>query len=57
MYSNGDPMAIFRGRVGIIGCHPEADEFWFDKTHLKKHWNKYEHHNLLLKFVDELMQQ
>ena len=56
-YSNGDAMAIFRGRVGIIGCHPEADESWYDKKHLKKHWNKYEHHNLLLKFVDDLMQQ
>jgi len=56
-YSNGDPMAIFRGRVGIIGCHLEADEFWFDKSHLKNYWHKYEHHNLLLKFVDELMQQ
>ena len=56
-YSNGDAMAIFRGRVGIIGCHPEADESWYDKKHLKKYWNKYEHHNLLLNFVDELMQQ
>ena len=56
-YSNGDAMAIFRGRVGIIGCHPEAEESWYDKKHLKKYLNKYEHHNLLLKFVDELMQQ
>ena len=56
-YSNGDAMAIFRGRVGIIGCHPEADESWYDKKHLKKYWNKCEHHNLLLNFVDELMQQ
>lgn len=56
-YSNGDPMAIMKNRIGLIGCHPEADEFWFDKPYLKKHWHKYEHHNLLLKFVDELMQQ
>ena len=56
-YANGDPMAIFKGRVGIIGCHPEANEFWYDKPYLKKHWHKYYHHKLLLEFVDELMKQ
>ena len=28
-YSNGDPMAIIQGNVGIIGCHPESEEFWY----------------------------
>lgn len=29
-YSNGQPMAIQQGHVGVIGCHPEAEPFWYD---------------------------
>ena len=28
-YPNSDPMAIIQGRIGLIGCHPEAQEFWY----------------------------
>ena len=54
-YPNGDPMAIMQDRIGIIGCHPEALPSWYDKTHLKPHWNNYQHHKLLLDFSDELL--
>ena len=27
-YANGDAMAIIQNRIGLIGCHPEADKFW-----------------------------
>ena len=56
-YANGDPMAIIQGRVGIIGCHPESEEFWYDNEYkyIKKHWHKGEHHKLLLDFVNKLV--
>jgi hypothetical protein len=52
-YANGDPMAIIQGNVGLIGCHPEAEEFWYDSyTWLQgKYTSK---HNLLLDFVNQL---
>jgi len=56
-YSNGDPMAIIQGRVGVIGCHPESEKFWFNGRYkyLKKFWHQGEHHKLLLDFVDRLV--
>ena len=53
-YSNGDPMAIIQGRIGLIGCHPEAPEQWFQKPYINKYWNGGKHHSLLLQFVNEL---
>jgi len=53
---NGDPMAIIQGRIGLIGCHPESEKFWYESyTWMRKHWHNREHHKLLLEFVDELM--
>jgi glutamine amidotransferase-like uncharacterized protein len=56
-YSNGDPMAIIQNRIGIIGCHPESQEFWYKKSYLKPFWHHGEHHRLLLNFVDQLIGQ
>ena len=56
-YSNGDPMAIIQDRIGLIGCHPESEESWYDKPYLKDHWHRGKHHNLLLDFVDKLMER
>ena len=54
-YMNGDPMAIIQNNIGIIGCHPEATKHWFDGYSWMK--NKYQnHHNLLLEFVNNLME-
>jgi hypothetical protein len=55
-YANNDPMAIIQNRVGLIGCHPESQQFWYDKKYLKPHWHQGQHHQLLLEFVDQLMQ-
>lgn len=53
-YSNGSPMAIMQDRIGLIGCHPEADQHWYDSySWMHKHWSG-GNHNLLLEFVDEL---
>ena len=56
-YANGDPMAIIQNRIGIIGCHPESMEFWYETPYqyINKYWHRGHHHNLLLDFVDELM--
>jgi glutamine amidotransferase-like uncharacterized protein len=55
-YANGDPMAIIQGRIGLIGCHPEAPEYWFKKPwqYINKYYNGGHHHTLLLNFVNEL---
>jgi glutamine amidotransferase-like uncharacterized protein len=55
-YANHDPMAVIQGRVGIIGCHPEAEEHWFNGQYkyIKKYWNHKRHHGLLLDFVNTL---
>jgi len=52
-YTNGDGMAIIQGNIGLIGCHPEADEFWYDGYGwMKGKFNS--KHDLLLDFVDQL---
>ena len=57
-YSNGDAMAIIQGRIGLIGCHPESEKFWYDGySWMAKHWHYRRHHNLLLNFVDQLFQK
>jgi hypothetical protein len=55
-YASGDPMAIIKDRVGLIGCHPEAPLYWYEKPwgYINKHWNNGRHHNLLLEFVNKL---
>lgn len=58
-YANGDPMAIIQNRIGLIGCHPESQEYWYNKPweYLKPHWHENYHHELLLDFVNTLMEQ
>jgi glutamine amidotransferase-like uncharacterized protein len=29
-YSNDDSMAIIQKNIGLIGCHPESEQFWYD---------------------------
>ena len=55
-YANNDPMAIIQGRVGIIGCHPESEEFWYTMyPYITDYWHGGKHHKLLLDFVDRLV--
>jgi len=56
-YANGDPMAIIQNRIGLIGCHPESSLSWYRQPYLKEHWHEFRHHELLLNFVNELMEQ
>lgn len=55
-YINNNPMAIIQGNIGLIGCHPESEEFWYEEPYqyINKYWHKGKHHNLLLEFVNSL---
>ena len=56
-YSNGDPMAIIQKNIGLIGCHPESEQFWYDSySWLKGKYHGGDHHVILLEFVKELME-
>jgi hypothetical protein len=56
LYPNGDPMAIIQGRLGLIGCHPESEQHWYESySWLKGKYHNGQHHQLLLDFVNTLM--
>ena len=56
-YPNGGPMAIFQDRIGLIGCHPEADQHWYDSySWMRRQWHG-GRHSYLLNFVDGLLQR
>jgi len=57
-YSNGDAMAIIQNRIGLIGCHPESEQFWYDSySWMNGKYHNGTHHKLLLDFVNELMEK
>ena len=57
-YANGDAMAIIQNRIGLIGCHPESQPFWYDSySWLRGRYHDGRHHQLLLEFTDSLMRQ
>ena len=52
-YANGDAMAIIQNNIGLIGCHPEAEQFWYSSyTWLQGKYNN--KHGVLLDFVNQL---
>ena len=57
-YANGDAMAIIQNRIGLIGCHPESQPFWYDGySWLRGRYHDGRHHQLLLEFTDSLMRR
>jgi hypothetical protein len=60
-YGNGDVMAGYQDRIGLIGSHPEAQKHWYTEySWMKKVWNgdiEKKNHGLLLDFVEELMKR
>lgn len=55
-YSNGDAMAIIQNRIGLIGAHPESEQFWYDSySWMRGKYHNGTHHTLLLDFVNTLM--
>jgi glutamine amidotransferase-like uncharacterized protein len=55
-YANGDAMAIIQNRIGLIGCHPEAEQFWYDEYSWMRRHRRSGHHHRLREFADQLMQ-
>ena len=56
-YPNDDAMAIIQNRIGLIGCHPEAEQHWYDEySWMRKRWNGSKNY-LLLDFVNRLMEK
>jgi hypothetical protein len=54
-YANGDAMAIRQNNIGLIGCHPESEQFWYDSySWMKGRYHKGQHHTLLLDFVNQM---
>jgi len=57
-YANGDAMAIYQKRIGLIGCHPESEKFWYDSyRYMKGKWHGGAQHELLLDFTNDLMKR
>jgi hypothetical protein len=55
-YANGDAMAIIQNNVGLIGAHPESEQFWYDSySWMKGKYHNGDHHKLLLEFVNQLL--
>ena len=59
-YKNKDAAALIqsykRGKVGVIGPHPEAMRWWFyTQTKVKEGWKGEMQHDLLLELVEELL--
>ena len=55
-YSNGDVMAAVQKNIGLIGCHPESQKYWYDNySWMPQHWHQGRHHTLLLNFVQSLI--
>lgn len=54
-YANGDPMAVIKGNVGLIGCHLESELNWYHAHTLKPAWHGLAHHRLLAEFTDDLL--
>ena len=54
-YANSDAMAIIQNNIGLIGCHPESEEFWYNSyTWMQGKYHNGQHHQLLLDFVNQL---
>jgi glutamine amidotransferase-like uncharacterized protein len=58
-YANtGMPMAIVQNNIGLIGCHPESEQFWYDSySWMKGKYHGGLQHELLLDFVNDLMER
>ena len=50
-YKNGDAMAIIKNGVGVIGCHPESEQWWHKNI---GYWHSGINSKLLLDFAVDL---
>ena len=54
-YANGDAMAAIQGNVGMLGCHPEALEWWYSEGDMDKSLYDTTHAILMRLFVHQLL--
>jgi glutamine amidotransferase-like uncharacterized protein len=59
-YKNGDIAALIqpygKGKIGLIGPHPEAQKWWYYvQPKIKDCWKNCINHDLLINFVDDLL--
>jgi hypothetical protein len=55
-YANGNAMAVIQGNVGLIGCHPEAQEWWYALDGMSKLYYNNTHKKLMANFVKDLVE-
>lgn len=53
-YANGDAMAAIQNNVGLIGCHPEALEWWYDDGDMPSYYDR-KHATRMCNFVKQLV--
>ena len=52
-YTNGDAMAVIQNNIGLIGCHPESEPYWYNNySWMKTHY--VDNKKLLYQFVNDL---
>jgi glutamine amidotransferase-like uncharacterized protein len=57
-YMNSDPMAIIKDNIGLIACHLESEPHWYNSySWMKGKYHDGQHYELLLEFVDKLMEK
>jgi len=57
-YANGDAMAIIQNRTGLIGCHPESENHWYENySWMRGKYHQGRQHQLLLDFVDSIIRK
>lgn len=52
-YTNGDAMAVIQNNIGLIGCHPESEPYWYNNYSWMK-TNYVDNKKLLCQFVNDL---
>lgn len=55
-YANGDPMAVIQGNVGMVGCHPEALDWWYAEGDMPNYFDT-GHAELMANFVKDLINE
>jgi glutamine amidotransferase-like uncharacterized protein len=55
-YANGDAMAVIQGNIGLIGCHPEAQDWWYTLDGMSKSYYNVKHKKLMAEFVKDLVE-
>ena len=54
-YKNGGVMALRKNNIGLIGCHPESQQSWYEKKYMRGRWHGGKHWALLREFSRDLI--